>query len=446
MGKTAAAEVITEEKVTVPFEFKRTVPPGSKVTLEYQIVGAKGWQQVALTENAGVYSMQVEMDEGSRFRYRFRIEKSGSKVVEAYPVGKPGYIESEAKAGPEKSPSATAPLHDVRTTVEKGIARVFERSQTEKGAKELPVELRALEHRLKSILKVGEDITPMFLSVIGDVIRSDKKWPAEIRNKFPENSPPQDFDEVQKRLEEGGREFREHVFQELLRNEDARKAFGLKEDREYDDANPLGNAAANKLFLRVCNTKSLGAIAPALKDALAPIANVPAIDPALAAQRQAMLPDILSRLPADKQKTFMDEIPTKRKAATLDMLVNLGVPAAVIFGPLSFGAGAAILGSKMLVEMFGGVSTKEVMEAWKSRDGRVLWDSIKRNNLARNAVTAKVGMFESMKMRLKEVFARAIPGYGLKFSGESIGGFKTPESKAGDRLGLIQKAAEAALK
>lgn len=445
MARTAAAEVITEGKVTVPFEFKRTVPPGSKVTLEYQIAGEKGWQRVVLTENAGMYSTQVEMEEGSQFRYRFRIEKPGSKVAEAYPAGRPGYIESEAKAGPEKSPSATAPLHDVRKTVEKGVKRVFERSQTEKGARELPIELRALEQDLKNLLKVGEDITPMFLSVISDVIRSDKKLPAEVKSKFSEGSPPADFDDVQQRIEEGGRDFREHVFRELLRNEDARKVFGLKEDREFDDANPLGNAAANTLFRRVCNTKSLGAIAPALKDALAPIANVPAIDPALAAQRQAMLPGILGRLPADRRKTLMDEIPTARKTKALDMLVNLGVPAAVLFGPVSFGAGAAIMGSKMLVEWLGGVTTRDVMEAWKSRDGSVLWDAIKKNNLARNAITAKTGMFESMKMRLKEVLLRAIPGYGLKYSGKTIGEFKTPESKTGDRLTLLQKAAEAAI-
>ncbi|GEM_PF-5139684 len=445
MAKTAAAEVVTEEKINVPFEFKRTVPPGSKVTLEYQAAGAKVWQRVPLAENAGVYSTQVEMEEGGQFKYRFRIEKPGSKVAEAYPAGKPGFIELEAKAGPEKSPSATAPLHDVRKAVEKGVARVFERSQTEKGAKELPVELRALEHELKTILGVSEDITPYFLVAISTVIRGERKWPAEIRSRFPENSPPADFEDVEKRLQEGGRAFREHVFHELLRDEETRRVFGLEADAAYDDDNPLGSDSMNKLFERVCNSKSLGAIAPDLKSALGSVANIPAIDPTLAASRHAMLPDILNRLPADKRKTLMDEIPTKRKAAAIDILVNAGVPAAVLFGPLSWGAGAAIIGGKMLAEFFG-VSSKEILEAFRSRDGSVLRESVKRNNFARNALTAKTGMLEALKMRLGEVCKRAIPLYGFKFAGQSVGGFKAPESKGADRLGLIQKAAEAAIK
>lgn len=443
-----------------------TLAPNSRVFVSIQI-GNGQWRQYPLTAGAaGDFSRTLKMSDGSSFIYKYVVKTpgSGGKWEEQWepPGDEKTNLFGVAEEVPELNPSPRAPIENVRKTVEGGVKRLLEVGTTRADAAGFPLRLRTFQRELETRLGISTDITPLVLGACAKAIRDNKKYPAAIRDLFPENSEPADFDELEQRLEEGAAVYREAVFMKLLENADARKEFKLAENAPYDDANPFGkdatDAPKNDLFRQYCNARCLSGIGPALKDTLGAVASSPRTDPTTITNMNKLMADVASRLPPEAKdqmlKDVLDNVPEDMAKTVLDVLVNAGITASLFFAP-----GAALLAAaaKGGLEGLTGMKLVDLLRLRRSGGGREIGALLLQNNLLMDPITtAKGKRKEAFKARLWETLGRALPVANLFFGHRDVtshGMYKAPipgkaEAKpiAASRESFMKKACDEAAK
>lgn len=437
MVATARAPESPENKVSVPFPYDRPVSPNARVYVHYSVDGEKPWRTEELARRGGRFQLMLEMNEGSSYKFLYKIAVPGQPDEWDPPGGHGTYYEGTAE-GESVSPAATSSSggragHSssdaLRRDVKTEVAQVLASAKSAKSADRIGALIDELQILIRTKHGVKEDITNMILAVLAEVIREDKTLPTEIRAQFPAESPLGDFHDLTTRLEKGAKLYRQAVFLRLVGDESARKFFKLDPRARYNDSDPLGNPKWNDSFKEHCNSRCLSAGAEYFEKHLKAVAEKEVVNPTLLHERMTDADIIISRLPKGEQarvKRMLKEIPTERKSKVVDWLVSAGGAASAV--GLDGGIGFATGAIKSLVEGISGVSLREVMAGVDRGDWDPVKDALIRNNVISHSLRVQGGLWQ----RTKETIGRMIPIWsGIKHAGKSVGGFEAEGMEAG---------------
>ncbi|MBI4994340.1 hypothetical protein HZC21_01690 [Candidatus Peregrinibacteria bacterium] len=429
MVATARAPESPENKVSVPFTYDEPVPPNTEVFVRYSVDNWATFETKKLSKRGDRFLLMVDMDEGTSYKYLYRITVPGQPDQWDPPGGvgtyKEGIAEGEpvTPATPGGSKRASSALPDgFRKDVKTEVAQVLTSAKDAKSADRIGALTEQLESLVRQRHGVKEDITNLVLAVLAEIIREDKTLPAEIRAQFSAESPLSDFRDLTARLEKGAKLYIAAVFLRLSGDESARRFFKLNARARYNDSDPLGNPKFNEVFRRHCDSRCLTAGAAYFEKHLKAVAEKEVVDPTLLRERMSDADRIISRLPAEEQsrvKKMLKEIPTERKSQVIDWLVSAGGAASVV--GLDGGIGITVAVIKSLAEGVTGVSLREVMTAVDRRDFKPIIDAAWRNNVFSHSVKARGNLWQ----RTKETIGRMIPVWsGFRHAGKSVSGFE----------------------
>lgn len=438
----AAVEEFEEKKVQIPFAFKGiAVPAGATVTLEYQTFesgkwGPAGWTSENLAvDPGGSFTGSVEMDEGAKFRYRYRVSDGTNMIF--FPKGSPGFIEKIAREGPESSPSASVPVAEVRTRLKQRVQDVLAASRDETTAGSLNALMDLFENEVDTMGLAGDN-TALILSLISETISSMEGVPRQIKHFFrKEAGPPKDYNNLSERLRKGSTGYRRAVFAKLLANKDSREHFELTPGDTFNPVDPLGNAKFNKEFDRLCAKHGdLSSIAPYIGLALERASNVPARNPAALIKLRAQMKQVAARLQAEgKGDSILKQMPAHRKGRFADIAFQ----SAVVAGGLATGTiliPAAILAGKAALRSILGVSEGDIIHALESPEGskarKEFLAIMGRNNIVSQAIATKGSSGEVIKNRFWDAVKRSIPGSALRMKSERPKSFREDSSAPED--------------
>jgi len=268
---------------------------------------------------------------------------------------------------------------------------------------------------LDNIPGARDDQTALVVEVMAEFIREEDSVPRIIRRQFlPKEKVFSSMSELLVALEKGSQEYRKQVYNKLRINKDARKHFKLKETREYDPGNPLGNESANKVFDRLCSERDFSALTPALRVSVESVANVSSRDTDLEDKRKELMKGVIERLKVVEKKekgpSFIKKMKPDKTAKAVALLVQGG-----LIGT-AFAAGALPSGlvwmGKSALEGATGVSQADVVKAIKTGEGKALWEKLKSHNLLAEWLHTDAGMGAILKNRVGSWAKRSIPLVG----------------------------------
>ncbi|MEK7523912.1 MAG: hypothetical protein AAB588_02660 [Patescibacteria group bacterium] len=340
------------------------------------------------------------------------------------------FVVSPAEA---PSPSRTHPLAEVQTGLKKRVTDILNAARKHDTAENLKVLFDVLKDEMDG-MGITDDQTPVILNMVAEVIFSDKKFPAVVRKRFSKDNPPTDFDDLQQRLNEGALEYEKKVFTQLKLNPAARKRFHLDTTTTFNEADPLHNPQASKVFRDMCGERTLRHLAPRIGMAMESITNVPARDPTLDAERQAWINDVVNLLtPAE----ISEAMHPKKRSKLAEFGIQAGLVTAGVFAP-----GTAILAwlAKGLGEGLSGVH----MSDFAGMSAGDLKKQFMRNNVVTRWLKTGDSLGKITTDGIKDWAQRSIPVYGAKYAGETGHEASSSHAQEGSATDLIKAACEKA--
>lgn len=407
----AAAEVAEENIVNVPFGYKIPVPAGTTVAVHYSLDGGKSWQTDNLAPSGGGFSREIEMEEGTKYKYLFKIQVPGQSDKWDPPGGIGTYKEGIAKAKEIKSPSPTHSYADVSSSLKTRVSGILESARDSDAAQNLKAMFQDFEQEVTD-MGIKENITPMILQAAVEVIREMEGLPKAVTQLFPEKSNPvEDFNDFESRLKKGSAAYRRKVFEQLRNDPVARKKFGLEgAGATYNPLNPLGEASLYRLFDRLCSERDLGHLSTDIGVALAHMSPEPARSSAAQAKLTALATRVGARLTPEK-RSLLSKMPAGRLGKTIDTAFQVGLIASE-----GIWSGGLLSVAKSGIEVGTGVGVKDLVSALKKdpygkRNWKMLWEMMRENSAVSRLWNAKEGEGgKEFKSILKEAALRAIPG------------------------------------
>lgn len=470
MPRQGVAVEIADELVTVPIAYRKPLPPGTRVSLRYLVEGGT-WDEQEMTQGREGFSIELELPEDAAYEAFLRIQEPG-KEERQVDLGTKRAVAAQEREAPASSsaPEAAAakvgkrhleavphPAGDVKERqrdVGQAVKNIFEGVSSLEAAKTLEARLRSAE-RVKELL--GADFEPFALKAVAKQIRANRNFPDAVKQFFPEVDPPATFDELNGRLEEGSNAFREVVFEQLLLNPEARRIFKLEGDEVYQEDNPLGKDAWNKLFWSYCDARSGRAAAPAFRRLFEEHTADSPVDPEGSEERATLFDQVAARLPKEKKESLMKKVATSKLSGTADVLYNIGTAGLLLAAPY---AGLAAMGAKVGAGLLG-TNMKDVIELKRNGEVKAFLKKLLTNNAFIQPFLSKQGYWKAFGKRIGEAFGRALPGAGLYFAGASVGERKlfaepggageattgkAPKSSQRDPATLIDSACRASLR